>query len=215
MTMTTSERWLALTERLDGVGEWLAPLGLRAILAWEFWQAGFNKYRGSNWFSDIQADFPFPFNHVPPDLSWQVATWFERVGALALLFGLATRFFAFSLLVLTMVATASVHWPMEWMSLRDLAMGLRGSTESPHHRYTSFRVRGRIYATAPREGGYLHVFVDEEDRERMILIDPDAYQPLGWGKKTVGLRVKLERAQRKDVGQLLRAAWRRKLPQPA
>ena len=123
MAMSTSERWLALTERLDGVGEWLAPLGLRAILAWEFWQAGFNKYRGDNWFSEIQSDFPFPFNHVPPDLSWQIATWFELVGALALLVGLGTRFFAFSLLVLTMVATASVHWPMEWMSLRDLAMG--------------------------------------------------------------------------------------------
>ncbi len=123
MGNTITGRWLALTERLDGVGEWLAPLGLRAVLAWEFWQAGFNKYRGSNWFSEIQSDFPFPFNHVPPDLSWQIATWFELVGALALLFGLATRFFGFSLLVLTMVATASVHWPMEWMSLRDLAMG--------------------------------------------------------------------------------------------
>ena len=123
METTLSGRWLALTERLDGVGEWLAPLGLRVILAWEFWNAGAMKYRGSNWFGDIQSDFPFPFDHLPPDVSWQIATWFELVGAVALLLGVGTRFFAFSLLVLTMVATASVHWPMDWMSLSELARG--------------------------------------------------------------------------------------------
>lgn len=123
MDKSLTSRWLALTERLDGVGEWLAPLGLRTILAWEFWNAGAMKYRGSNWFGEIQSDFPFPFDLVPPNLSWQIATWFELVGAAALLLGLGTRFFAFALLVLTMVATASVHWPMDWMSLSELAMG--------------------------------------------------------------------------------------------
>jgi hypothetical protein len=100
---------------------------------------------------------------------------------------------------------------MTLADVRDLAMDLRGSTESPHHRYTSFRVRGRIYATAPAEGGFLHVFVDEEDRERMLHIDPAAYRRLGWGKKTVGLRVDLARARREDVAALLRTAWQRKL----
>jgi putative oxidoreductase len=117
------DRWESLTERLHGVGEWLSPLGLRLLLAWEFWESGLEKFRGENWFADIQRDFPFPFNLAPVDLSWSLATWFELVGALALLFGLGTRFFAFALLVLTMVATASVHWPMEWSSLSDLAMG--------------------------------------------------------------------------------------------
>lgn len=123
MKTTPSERWIALTERLDGVGDWLAPLGLRLLLAWEFWEAGIEKYRGENWFGSIQSDFPFPFNIVPPDISWTVATWFELGGALALLVGLGTRFFAFNLFVLTMVATASVHWPMNWQTLQDLAMG--------------------------------------------------------------------------------------------
>jgi len=123
MAHTLSESWTALTERLEGVGQWLAPLGLRLILAWEFWEAGIEKYRGQNWFASIQSDFPFPFNVVPPDISWTIATWFELGGAVALLLGLGTRFFAFSLFVLTMVATASVHWPMEWQTLKDLAMG--------------------------------------------------------------------------------------------
>ena len=101
---------------------------------------------------------------------------------------------------------------MTLAEVRDLAMNLHGSTESPHHRYTSFRLRGRIYATAPKEGSVLHVFVDEEDRERMLRVDPGAYERLGWGRKVVGLRVDLGRARREDVQALLRAAWQRKLP---
>jgi hypothetical protein len=91
-------------------------------------------------------------------------------------------------------------------------MDLHGSTESPHHRYTSFRLRGRIYATAPKEGGFLHVFVDEPDRDRLLRLDPQTYEQLGWGKKVVGLRVDLGRARREDVKALLCAAWQRKRP---
>lgn len=95
--------------------------------------------------------------------------------------------------------------------VRRMAMALLGTTESPHHRYTSFRVRGRIYATAPIEGGLLHVFVDEEDRDRMVVLHPDTYEKLGWGRKIVGLRVNLDNARPEDVGALLRIAWQRKL----
>jgi len=73
-------------------------------------------------------------------------------------------------------------------------------------------VRGRIYATAPKEGGSLHVFVDEEDRERMVRLEPQTYEELGWGRKVVGLRVDLGRARQGDVAMLLRTAWQRKLP---
>lgn len=98
--------------------------------------------------------------------------------------------------------------------VRRMAMALLGTTESPHHRYTSFRVRGRIYATAPTEGSTLHVFVDEEDRDRMIRLHPGVYERLGWGRKIVGLRVDLGRAAAEDVRELLRAAWQRKLGKP-
>jgi hypothetical protein len=101
---------------------------------------------------------------------------------------------------------------MTLADVRRMAMKLLGSTESPHHKYTSFRVRGRIYATAPLEGGSLHVFVDEEDRDRMIALHPGVYEKLGWGGKIVGLRVALDAARPEDVQALLRAAWQRKLP---
>ena len=59
MKATLTERWTALTERLDGVGDWIAPLGLRLLLAWAFWEAGLEKFRGVNWFASIQSVQPF------------------------------------------------------------------------------------------------------------------------------------------------------------
>jgi putative oxidoreductase len=115
--------WRAVRARLDAGATWLPPLLLRLILAWEFWEAGASKLRGSNWFAHVQAAFPFPFNLVPVQLSWTLATWTELLGALALLLGLGTRFAAFALLVLTFVATAAVHWPDTWNSLPQLWQG--------------------------------------------------------------------------------------------
>jgi len=115
--------WLGFTERLEGSGRWLAPLGLRLLLAWEFWEAGMQKLRGENWFAAIQDKFPPPLDLLPVGLSWQLATWAELLGAVALLLGLGTRLFAFVLLVLTAVATVSVHWPADWASLQELWRG--------------------------------------------------------------------------------------------
>lgn len=98
-----------LLDNLDGVGTWLAPLLLRLLLAKEFWDAGIEKLNGNNWFIDIQGQFPFPFNLLPPELSWSLATGFEIVGPLALILGLGTRFFALSLSILTLVAISAVH----------------------------------------------------------------------------------------------------------
>ena len=134
MTTVTWQRGQSISGRVQGLhaqfsniafktGEWLAPLGLRLILAWEFWESGVEKLRGENWFADIAERFPWPFSVVPPEISWQMATWFEIVGALALLVGLGTRFFSLSLFVLTIVAIASVHWPESWTTLSELAQG--------------------------------------------------------------------------------------------
>src|SRR5688572_32706149 len=55
--------------RVDGVGQWLAPLGLRLLLAWEFFEAGREKLQGSNWFADLGERFPLPFSLISPDLN--------------------------------------------------------------------------------------------------------------------------------------------------
>ncbi|HEY5775321.1 MAG TPA: DoxX family protein [Xanthomonadales bacterium] len=117
-----------LTARLRVSGEYIWPLLLRLFMSWEFWESGVAKLRGENWFEQIpwadwQKGFPFPFDLVSTNLNWFLATWSELVFALMLLLGLFTRFTAISLVVVTMVATAAVHWPAEWSSLANLWSG--------------------------------------------------------------------------------------------
>jgi putative oxidoreductase len=101
--------YAGLAARLNQAGSYLGLMGLRLLLAWEFWESGVEKFNGDNWFADIQGDFPFPFNLVPVDISWFLSTWSELIGAVALVIGLGTRFFSLSLIILTIVAWASVH----------------------------------------------------------------------------------------------------------
>ncbi len=115
--------WGSLTRFLKAIGDWIGFLGLRLLLGWEFFESGLEKHRGENWFLDIQDKFPAPFNLLPTNVSWSMATWFELVGGVAIVVGLGTRFFAVSLFILTVVATAAVHWPAEWHTLAELLKG--------------------------------------------------------------------------------------------
>lgn len=108
---------------LNNIGDYVPPLFLRIILAIEFGTAGIEKFHGTNWFQEIT--FPFPFNLLSPEVSWNLATYFEIIGAAALVLGFATRFFSMSLVILTIVAIASVHWPAQITSINDLITGYR------------------------------------------------------------------------------------------
>ncbi len=117
-----------LTSRLRASGDYVWPLALRVILAWEFWESGITKLHGDNWFADIpwaawQKGFPLPFDQIPTNLNWFLATWSELIFSGLLLLGLFTRFAAISLIVVTVVATAAVHWPAEWNGLAELWSG--------------------------------------------------------------------------------------------
>lgn len=112
-----------VVSHLNFFADSVPPLLLRLILAWEFGKAGLEKLNGTNWFADIS--FPFPFSLLPPDVSWHMATFFEIAGAVALVLGLATRFFSISLIILTIVAIAAVHWPQNLTTLGDLLTGFR------------------------------------------------------------------------------------------
>lgn len=115
--------YLHALSMLDRIAPILPPLLLRLVLAWEFGEAGLEKLMGMNWFSDLM--FPFPFSLVSPEVSWHIATWFELGGAIALILGFATRFFSVSLIVLTIVAIATVHWPAHWDTVAELFRGYR------------------------------------------------------------------------------------------
>ena len=114
-----------LTQRLNGAGDWLAPLGLRLLLAYEFFSAGLQKMgagtEAPGWFAG--QDFAFPFSIFSANINWLMVTWTELIAGLAILLGLFTRFFAFSLLAVTTIAIAAVHWPESWAGLGQLWEG--------------------------------------------------------------------------------------------
>ena len=95
---------------------------------------------------------------------------------------------------------------------RREALALPEATEAPHFNYTSFRVRGKIFATAPPDGTALHVFVGEDVREPTLALHGEHVEKLPWGAKIVGLRVALARAPKTLVRTLLRQAWEGKAP---
>jgi hypothetical protein len=95
---------------------------------------------------------------------------------------------------------------------RRIAMSLPEVTEEPHFEYTSFRVKGRIFATAPPDGRHLHIFVADEDLELALLMEPRFIEKLLWGGKVRGLRVVLLRAKIPVVTRLLQKAWLRRAP---
>lgn len=123
MTSLTRSPLKQALNRFDQLGSWGADIPLRLFLAWEFFESGLEKWNGDNWFEQINAAFPFPFDLVPAGLNWQLSMWAELIAPVLLLLGLGTRFAAFTLMVLTVVAIAAVHWPAHWSSLAELALG--------------------------------------------------------------------------------------------
>jgi hypothetical protein len=96
--------------------------------------------------------------------------------------------------------------------VRRFALSLPEASEEPHHDLSSFRVRGKIFATVPPDGRHLHIFVDEQQREPVVARLPAAFEKLWWGSKVVGVRVVLAKATSTMVNELLYSAWCRKAP---
>ena len=101
---------------------------------------------------------------------------------------------------------------MKLSEIREHALSFPKVTEEPHFDLSSFRVHGKIFATITADERHLHVFIDEEDRERAIAIDGANFEKLWWGKKVMGLRVHFKQADQGLVRELLTQAWRRKAP---
>ena len=119
-----TELYDRLTDRLRAAGDWIAPLGLRLLLAYEFYTAGTMKAGVDGtpgWFAN--KAFPPPFDWFPAGMNWTMVTWTEILAALALLFGLFTRAAAFALVMVTTIAIVSTHWPESWTGLGQLWEG--------------------------------------------------------------------------------------------
>jgi uncharacterized membrane protein YphA (DoxX/SURF4 family) len=115
--ITTYQHWyekgIDAVKHLDGV----ASLLMRLILGPVLIAAGWEKLNGANWFGSMQDGFPFPFNVLPPELSWFMASWTEFLGGIMLLVGLAVRWISIPLMVTMWVAAVAVHWDNGWTAI--------------------------------------------------------------------------------------------------
>jgi hypothetical protein len=91
--------------------------------------------------------------------------------------------------------------------IRKFALSLEAVTEEPHHHFSSFRVRGKIFVTIPPDGEHLHVFVDEQARELALAMYSEFIEKLLWGGKVVGIRVNLTQAKPSVVKSLVESAY--------
>ena len=101
---------------------------------------------------------------------------------------------------------------MKFEQVRAQALSLPQVTEEPHFDHSSFRVRGKIFITAPPDKKHVHLFVGEEDRELTLTLHPDFAEKLMWGTRAAGLRVALAKAKPSVVSQLVHKAWANKAP---
>ncbi len=123
--------WQRVVDVLEPAGDWVALLPIRLLMAYEFGGAGLKKLKASdtlwgdvpNWFANSLENFPFPISLFSPSFNWFMVTWVEILGGFALVLGLFTRFWAFSLVIVTWVAILGVHWPEDYSSLAELWKG--------------------------------------------------------------------------------------------
>jgi YjbR len=91
--------------------------------------------------------------------------------------------------------------------IRKFALSLEAVTEEPHHNFSSFRVKGKIFVTIPPGEGFLHVFTDEQARELALAMYSEFVEKLLWGGKVVGIRVDLAQAKPSVVKSLVESAY--------
>ncbi len=101
---------------------------------------------------------------------------------------------------------------MKIEAVRKYALSLPEAAEEPHFDFASFRVRGKIFVTVPPGDKYVHVFVGDDAREQAIELHDEFVEKLFWGRKVLGVRVRLSRASAPVVKKLIHSAWARKAP---
>jgi uncharacterized membrane protein YphA (DoxX/SURF4 family) len=113
--MVRLRSWLDATRKVDFLG----PLALRLYLVPVFWVAGTNKLGGMEstiaWFGNPDWGLGLPF---PAVMAW-LAVGAEVLGSIALLLGLAMRWFCIPLMVTMLVAAFRVHLENGWQAVAD------------------------------------------------------------------------------------------------
>jgi len=88
---------------------------------------------------------------------------------------------------------------------RALALALPEASEQDHHGMTSFRIRGKIFATVP-DDAHLRILADNRAIHWAVTEHPAACQEFYWGKRLACVVVDLARATPELVDELLACA---------
>jgi hypothetical protein len=101
---------------------------------------------------------------------------------------------------------------MRFDRVRRFALSLPEAAEAPHFERTSFRVKGKIFATGSADGRSLNVFVPETEIRASVADDPITFHELRWGSRLVGLTVELARVKPDVVFELVTESWLERAP---
>lgn len=96
-------------------------------------------------------------------------------------------------------------------AVRAAALALPEVVEAPHHELSSFRVRGRIFATVP-DDAHVRIMLDEPDVLAAIAEAPASCERLWWGSRLAGVVMTIRTARIEVVRGLLAVAWLRRAP---
>jgi hypothetical protein len=96
--------------------------------------------------------------------------------------------------------------------VRRLALSLPEATEQETWGESTFRVRGRIFAIAGREGTHASVKASLDDQAVLVASDPGTFRPSPYTGRYGWVSVELSRVHHAMLGQLIRDAWRRTAP---
>ena len=97
--------------------------------------------------------------------------------------------------------------------IRAVALSLPEAEEQPHFERTSFRVRGKIFATLPPDGDLVVLKLLPEVKESLRQSDPDAVIPLpGAWDRGGWTQIAIQRMEAARLADLVRLAWRQVAP---
>lgn len=96
--------------------------------------------------------------------------------------------------------------------VRRLALAQPEAVEAPHFERTSFRVRGKIFATFKPGGGQANLALPPELAASVLETEGAAVQPINWGAIRGWVVLDLARVRPGLLERLVPAAWSRVAP---
>jgi hypothetical protein len=96
--------------------------------------------------------------------------------------------------------------------VRRLALGQPEAVEQPHFDRSSFRVRGKIFATIRAGEGTTNLALPPKFAASLLETEPKAVRPINWGSVRGWVSVDLAALRPGLLEQLIEAAWSRVAP---